>query len=162
MSFTSCSRRIPLVNSYEKYHQSPYGSYIEVKIQGVQDKFYAKGELIFADNKKIIVRSFDKPNTINPYALKDVISYKLYYAKNDQEDYSAWTVLNNLSTISHGFFLILTLPINAIVGGHVNTSKDAEFRYSEKELPMDQLYKFARFPKRLPAGITLNNLDDLI
>jgi hypothetical protein len=162
LAMLSCSKKIPLVKSYENFHQNPYGSYIEVKIHGLQDKLNIKGELIFADNKKIIIRTFEKPNLVRPFALKDVLSYQLYYAKNTKESYEGWQILNTLSTLSHGFFLILTLPINAIISGSVNTSKDAEFRYSMKDLPIEQLYKFARYPHSLPPGISLSNLDDIL
>lgn len=158
----SCSKKIPLVNNYDQLHTSPYGAYIEAKIQGVQEKLLIKGELIFADDKKIIIRTFDKPNKVNPYAIKDVLKYELYYAKNTKEGYDGWAVLNGLTTISHGFFLILTLPANLLGAAAVSTSKDAEFRYTEKELPKNQLYRFARYPKNLPPGISLSNLTDII
>ncbi|MBK8624457.1 MAG: hypothetical protein IPN86_02405 [Saprospiraceae bacterium] len=162
ITINSCGKRIPLVYSYEKYHLSRYGAYMEVKIQGLQNKLNVKGELIFADNKKIIIRTLEKPNNILPYAIKDLISYQLYYAKNDNEDYTGWNFLNHLTTLAHGWFLILSVPINSIIGGSVSTSKDAEFRYSNKELPLEQLYKYARYPTSLPPGIGISNLNDLL
>ncbi|MBK9734474.1 MAG: hypothetical protein IPO92_05685 [Saprospiraceae bacterium] len=158
----SCGRKIHLVKGYDTYHQSPFGAYMELKVQGVQQKLTVKGELIFADKKKIIIRTLKTPNEIQPYALKDVLSYKLYYAKNDKESYGTWAAINNLLSLSHGFFFLITFPVNAIVGGAVNTSVSSEFRYSEKELEIDQLYKFARYPADLPSGITLTNLQDIL
>ncbi|MBK9736569.1 MAG: hypothetical protein IPO92_17060 [Saprospiraceae bacterium] len=99
----SCGRKIPLVKGYDTYHQSPYGAYMELKVQGVQQVLYIKGELIFADKKKIIIRTLKTPNDIQPYALKDVLSYQLYYAKNDKESYGSWAAINNLLSLSHGF-----------------------------------------------------------
>jgi hypothetical protein len=162
LSLMSCVSKTPIVKNTNNYHQSPYGAYIELSVQGVQEKLVFKGELIAVDDKKIVVRTLGKNETVRPFALKDILSYKVYYAKNDHEDYNAWGTLMTVSTISHGWFVILTLPINGIVFAFVNSNYKREFNYSKKELPIQELYKFARYPQGLPPHINLNNLNEIM
>ena len=159
--FASCTKNIPVVYDVDHYHQSPKGSFIIAKIKGRQEKLNISGELIAADNKKIIVYTLGNPRFMQPYALRDILSYEIYFAKG-VENYNLHASLNNASTLTHGWFLILTLPINLIINGSINESVHKELRFNSKEVPLDQLYKFARYPNGLPRGIDLNNLDTLL
>lgn len=156
----SCSRNIPIVNDVDHFHQSPKGAFIQAKIKGLREKLSISGELISADQKKIIIYTLDNPRTMQPYALRDVIKYEIYFAKG-VENYDLETSLINASTLTHGWFLVLTLPINIIINGSINESVHRELRFDSKEVPLDELYKYARYPNGLPRGIDLNNLDTL-
>lgn len=158
---TSCSRTIPIVNDVNSYHQSPKGSYIEAKIKGRREKLNISGELLVADDKKIIVYTLTNPRIIQPYALKDILTYNLYFATG-VENYDVRSSIINATTLTHGWFIILTLPINLIINGSINESVHKELRFDAKELPKDQLYKYARYPNGLPRGINLSNLDNLL
>jgi len=161
-SLVSCSSKFPIIKNTDNYHQSPYGAYIELRIQGIQEKLQFKGELIAADNKKVVIRTIGKTETVRPFAIKDILSYNVYYAKNDKEDYTAGNILLAISTISHGFLLLFTLPINGIVFASVHSNRKNEFGYSQKQLPIEELSKFARYPQGLPPHINLNNLIDIL
>ncbi len=157
----SCTRKVPIVYDVDHYHQSPNGSYIIAKIKGKQEKINISGELIAADDKKIIVYTLGKPRIMQPYALRDILSYEIYYAKG-VENYNLETGLINASTLTHGWFLVLTLPINLIVNGSINESVHRELRFNSKELSANQLFKYARYPNGLPRGINLSNLNKLL
>jgi hypothetical protein len=157
----SCSRNIPIVNDVDHFHLSPKGAYIEAKINGLREKLNISGELIVADKKKIIIYTLGKSRTMQPYALKDVISYQIYFAKG-VENYDFETGLINASTLTHGWFLVLTLPINLLINGSINESVHRELRFDAKEVPLDELYKYARYPNGLPRGIDINNLNLLL
>lgn len=157
----SCTKKVPIVYGVDHYHQSPNGSFIKAKIKGRQEKINVSGELIAADDKKIIVYTLDNPRILQPYALRDILSYEIYYAKG-VENYNIETGLINASTLTHGWFLVLTLPINLIVNGSINESVNKELRFNSKELSADQLFKYARYPNGLPRGIDLSNLNKLL
>ena len=139
----SCTKKVPIVYNVDHYHQSPNGSFITAKIKGRQEKINVSGELIAADDKKIIVYTLDNPRIIQPYALRDILSYEIYYAKG-VENYNIETGLINASTLTHGWFLVLTLPINLIVNGSINESINEELRFNCKQLSGDQLFKYGR------------------
>lgn len=162
MSMISCSTKIPVVNDINTYHQNPYGAYIEVKVQGVQDILKFKGELISADAKKIILRTLDIPNVVRPFATKDIKSYKVYFTYEKHVGTTPFFIINSLTTLTHGYFLLITLPANLGVMALIENNKNNNFIFTSKEMSLNQLYKFARFPSGLPPGINLNNLQDLI
>jgi hypothetical protein len=58
--------------------------------------------------------------------------------------------LGALSTLSHGAYLLISLPVWLVAGGIAvgMTSHEERWKFS----PMDELYQFARFPQGLPQG----------
>lgn len=157
-----CATKIPVVNDINTYHESPYGGYIEVRVQGVQDILKFKGELISVDSKKIIVRTLQIPNDIRPFSVKDIISYKVYIGYEKSTGMEAFYILNSLATLTHGYFLLLTAPANLGIMSIIQNNKNKNLSFTSKEIPINQLYKFARFPNGLPPNITIHNLKNLI
>lgn len=157
-----CATKIPVVNDLKSYHESPYGGYIEVRVQGVQDILKFKGELISVDSKKIIVRTLQIPNDIRPFAVKDIISYKIYFASEKSGGMEGFFIFNSLATLTHGYFLLVTAPANLGIMSIIQSNKNKNLSFSSKEIPINQLYKFARFPNGLPPNITIHNLKNLI
>jgi hypothetical protein len=160
--FISCARRLPIVNNTNNYHQSPYGAYIEIRVEGIQEKLYFRGELIAVDDKKVVIRTIGNNESVRPFALKDIIYYKLYYANNEKENYRPGNILLSTSLLSHGFFTFLTVPINALVIASVDSNKINEFSYTKKDLPISKMSQFARYPQGLPPHINLSNLNDVM
>lgn len=128
-----------------------------LKIETRTKKVY-KGEFIAIDqkNKEIILLDHRK-DPPKPYVIDivDVRSFRLSFAKRPK--YGVWGATNTLSSISHGFFMIISIPVNLIVwistsGGRHNYSIDSF------EATIRQLSKFARFPQGFPDGVQLSNL----
>ncbi|MBC7885913.1 MAG: hypothetical protein H7X99_10585 [Saprospiraceae bacterium] len=157
----SCSSHIPIVKNTDNYHQSPFGGFIELNIKRNKANLTFKGELIAVNENRIMIRTMTEGRPVISYAKKDIVSYKIYYAKNEKEEYNIWVVFNSLLTLSHGWWLILTLPLNAAIFETVNTNKKSEFRFNNKELSYDQLYLFARFPQGLPSFIKTESWAEL-
>jgi hypothetical protein len=69
----------------------------------------------------------------------------------------AWGVVGSLSTPSHGYFMVFSLPIwllTATMSTYAQTSTGhlVEPRLGGAPLPVDRIRKWARFPQGLPAG----------
>ena len=64
----------------------------------------------------------------------------------------AWTVAGGLSTISHGFFLIVTAPAWAAVGGTVTAIEFSKGKVRAVPREGLRLHEFARFPAGMPPG----------
>lgn len=138
---------------------NPYGGYIEV----VHVKYTEKngkvikesdastnGELIAVDRDTMTILS-QKDNHIIQLPVKDVTEYTLRYAKPKAYGWSIPLYL--LLTASHGLGLVLTAPVNLITTIAVTSSGANAFKYSDDNLKIKDLSKFARFPQGLPPSI---------
>lgn len=135
------------------------GSFVNIflKKEGkINNKRHVKGELIAVDSTKMIVLTV-KRKKVEPIEIdvKNIKSFRLYYAKKPNYDLTA---LLPVSTISHGFYLVLTLPVNLIGVIYINESAQKDFRYTQHTISIEELKMFARFPQGLPPNVKLEAL----
>ncbi len=139
--------------SPDKIDVNQYGSYIKI-IRN--NETIVKGELIAVETHKIVVLSEVDTNNTKEYVvvpIKEIQRFKLRYAK--QKHYG-WTIpVFTLATISHGYFLIATAPVNLIVTTSVTIGSESAFTYSDKNMTYTQLEMFARFPQGIPPGTNI-------
>ena len=133
----------------ENLDVNPYGSYIiAYHIHGPK----VKGELIAIDSASIVILEdhySGKKKTVE-LQLKNVKSFTLTYA---QPANYGWAILAyTLVTISHGFFAVISAPINLIVTISVTAGGSLSYQYSKKEMTFEKLKMFARFPQVGCAG----------
>jgi hypothetical protein len=71
----------------------------------------------------------------------------------DTGGFVLWTVLGTISTISHGYFLVLTAPAWVLTGGGsaMNAEHTDDITVTD-QAELDHLTQFARFPQGLPPG----------
>ncbi len=138
-------RYVPKPQAIDTNH---YGSYITIK--GISGGTI-RGELIAADtNQLVVLASKGKAQWVADVSVASIESFKLQYAYANY----GWTVpLYALSTISHGWYLLLMLPANLIVTSVATTNGKKHFQYTEKTIPYKDLAMFARFPQGLPPQI---------
>lgn len=136
-----------------------YGGYIDILIKPgvkINKKKHVKGELIAIDDSKMLVYMVNIKNPkITEVNLKDIKFFKIYYAKGTNY---AVTSLLPVSTITHGIGLLLTLPVNIAGVLYVNISSQDDFTYNKKNIKLDQLKMFARFPQGLPPNVKLEDI----
>jgi hypothetical protein len=134
---------------------NPYGSYIMVTQKKGVD---VEGELLAIDSSKIIILTqtdTTRPKKSAIVSLKNVSKFKLLYAKPANYD---WSALLPLSAISHGWYLILTFPMNLIATISVFTGAKNAFTYNDEEITLKELKKFARFPQGIPPDIDIKSI----
>ncbi len=110
------------------------------------------GELVAVDDRQIwILTSGSRLKTVS---LPSVHRLTLGVYGTKEAGYAAWTSLGALSTISHGGFLIFSLPIWLLTGipSSIYESNRGIVEYPTQ--PIGVLRRFARFPQGIPAGIT--------
>jgi len=83
--------------------------------------------------------------------VSSVKSYKLYYAR--PINYSPAIPLFALLTISHGWFMSITLPVNVIVTTATTCKAAKVFTYRKRDLTPDQLRMFSRYPQYKPEDL---------
>lgn len=146
--FYSC-KSVDYLPSPNAIDVNQYGSYIRVDRNTASN---INGELIAIDSSQIIVllKTENKCTTVPLY---DVSRFRLRYAK--QKHYG-WTIPTTiLLPFIHGFFSILSLPINLIVTISVTAAGERSFQYSNENISFETLKMFARFPQGIPPGVDL-------
>lgn len=151
-ALSSCklSSHLPKMSELGKY---PYGAYIKVKGQSNHD---ISGELITAGDKELVIRD---PNTglCNVFAVKSIRKFKLYFALSDNA--YIWPMpAYSIFAALHGYLGVFTIPINIIATSIIYGVSKTGFRYTEKNLPVNQLFLYARYPQGLPPNITLRDI----
>jgi hypothetical protein len=146
---------------FNQLEKSPYGSYIIIDLTTYESLY---GELIAVDSSSLYIlqdKTMKNDDTtaidtsLNFYkkdytkiAKKDVVSYDVYFAKPQM---LWWTIpLMTASTMSHGYFLLYTAPVNFVGTIIMSARGNTNYRYTNKKLPMEELFKFARYPQGLP------------
>ncbi len=138
--------------SSEHIDINQYGSNIKIRmIKGSP----ITGELIAIDSNKITVL-VEKINQCKVVSTKEMRNYNLRFAS--PKNYF-WSIPASAAiTISHGFWLLLTMPANLIATTIISVSSEDAFEYSSKEIKLEDLSMFARFPQGVPANLSLDDL----
>lgn len=151
LTISSCSTP-SFLPSVEYIDVDQNGSYIKINNKTPE---YLGGELIAVDSNSIVVMSEKKKRCITIEKSK-VKKYSLRYAKT--KNYG-WTIpVFALSSISHGFYAIVTLPLNLIATIAITASSSKASSYTDKTISYDQLRMFARFPQGIPPNISLESI----
>lgn len=142
------------------HHLSPLGSHLSVNTNtNTGDKYgtSVEGELILIDDVNLYLLTEEKETKeIRTISLTDIKKYSLRYARAKSH---AWTIpVYTFFTLSHGLFLVFTFPINLIATTWIFVNANNDYRFTNKDLKIEELYKYARFPQGLPDGISLDDL----
>ena len=149
-----------LLNSCSTPSYLPSSDQIDVNEYGSHIRFRTsysniEGELIAIDSTEITVLLAEKRTCVT-FPLNEVNLFKLSYAQ--PKHYGRKIPVYTLATIAHGFWLILTAPLNLIVTISVSASGENAFTYSDNNMTYDKLRMFARFPQGIPPNIDLESI----
>lgn len=129
-----------------------FGSWITVQGQP-KTAALAQGELIAVDIDSIHLLADGRLVSLAraAFCCAEVTAYRM-----DLSELQVWAVLGTVSTISHGFGLVLTAPLWAITGTLATSSAS----YAPRILSTDPivLRAFARFPQGFPPGFDRTTL----
>jgi hypothetical protein len=129
-----------------------YGSYIKInRIQGPN----VNGELLAVDTTSLIVfADSSKQKIVKIVPVSEVKGFTLRYA---QPKNYWWTLFAFPGIcVSHGWWAIISVPINLIISAAVSVSAENAFTYSKNDINYDQLRMFARFPGGIPSNVILS------
>lgn len=114
------------------------------------------GELISHTDESVFIMTYSGLEEIEK---SQIDSARLIMYNTQSLEYSVWTTLGSLSTLSNGFYLGLTLPLWLLTGIPVSTGEARRQNYID--FPASgwaEIGKFARFPQGMPAGINHSSL----
>jgi hypothetical protein len=77
----------------------------------------------------------------------------------DKEGMVFWTVVGSVSTVSHGFFLLASLPTWIACGSLATAgqSRSGLMDYRPEKAAIGDLAMYARFPAGIPEGLNLSD-----
>lgn len=133
-----------------------YGGWIELSYDTLTRQ-RTDGELIAVNADSVWVLSRDQVLVIPTASVR---AGKLTGYAAEKGGVTTWAVLGTLSTISNGWFLILTAPM-WIIGGSLSVG--SESRAPERKSPplaWGELAPFARFPQGMPEGMDVSTLKE--
>jgi hypothetical protein len=127
----------------------------------LDDKSALSGELIAFDEARPALWLLTSLSKLERVPLERVHSVELGVYENHLGPYVAWVFLGSFSTLSHGYFLILSLPAWILFGSAAAAAESYEGRFqcattlegSTAEPCGDALEAYARFPQGLPPGV---------
>lgn len=144
--FTGCysPKHLP---DYRETGSYQYGSYIEV-IQ--KEATRVRGELIAADSAGLLVLE-QKSRSCTLIRYEKVRKFRIRYARNKNYWWSIATVAA-LPGIN-GLISIYTIPLHLAISIPVAVSGYKAHSYTHREVPIQKIRMYARFPNGLPAHI---------
>lgn len=151
MLFASCGMPAYLPKSSD-IGSNRYGAYISVEQNRLSS---VAGELISVSADSLLIHSVKTRQCVY-VARTELTHYSLRYAKS--VNYSYVIPLGLLASISHGIFLVITAPLNLIVGAAVSISSMNAFIYDDHDISYEQLHAFARFPQGIPSDVECDSL----
>lgn len=120
----------------------------KVRVALSADERVVEGELLAASPDAIVVAGEAGVATLAP---QDVREVRVDLRESHRDRLAILTTVGSISTISHGFFLVFTLPAWLAAGIPATVHEGRSSAASGG--PTDpRLREFARFPQGLPAG----------
>ena len=154
--FSSCSTSDILPKSSEA-HQNLYGSYIELDLKRSSKVPKVVGELISVNDSSIfIIHGEDGEVDHVEVMLDQVQGFRVYLF---EPQYPVWSNLAlSLLPLSHGIVGVVSLPVNVVTMGVVNGQVKDRASHTDYEIPLSELYHFARFPQGFPPNLKFEEL----
>lgn len=149
--FASCktNKNLP---KYTEIDIHRFGSFIELNYRSDE---HLAGELIAVEKDSIVVLN-DENNSCLKVAKAQIHNYYVRFA--NPKHYGYFIPLLMLSTISHGYFSIITLPANLIGTIVIASTGESAYKMDQKELSYEQMKMYARFPQGVPEGIPIEKI----
>lgn len=128
----------------------PYGAWIVITRLGGSP--VESGEFLAVERDSVFVLSSNRE--VRTIPRDSVLRAEIWFYDAEWGKLAGWTALGSLSTISNGFFLILTFPAWAI-GGSIATALQSRAPLYQVDRPYawDGARMYARFPAGLPANL---------
>jgi hypothetical protein len=137
--------------SSDDYPRNPMGSWVQVS----GDQFSRSGELIAVGDNGLFLTLGDRQarriEHLTFVRFADAREIRVY-AHDTGNGIAALTMLGVLSTLSHGFVLILSAPTWVLSGSVANAAAGYAGHYTYKNAEVARLMRFARFPQGLPPS----------
>ena len=158
--FISCARTTAprgWLSSSSQMQSQSFGGWIQVDYKPrTGSNIFVDGELlaISSDTLYILTEDVRTSKKLHSVAILDVTKARLVSYDSQARSMGGLVALGTLSTLSHGFYLILTAPILwSLAGGATASSQSRKPIIDYPKRPLKDFQPYARFPQRLPLGL---------
>lgn len=131
-----------------------YGAWVDVTHGDSAQPMTVRGELIAVSPDSVHVLPLD--STLQSVARPTINELQMVTFDANWGNLATWTALGTLSTLSHGFILILSAPV-WIIGGSAATGTQS-YRPVFTNPDTETLRTYARFPQGLPPNLDRDRL----
>jgi len=155
----SCAHVPVYLPKLDNLGSSPNGAFIKVSQQAGITLY---GELISADTASVYVltdRAYHNMKRCVKIPMEDVTDFRLRYAAPGSYGWSMPVFGLLVAPLTAGILSMFTIPMNLIVTGAVVSGSYQSTLYTKEDLRKTDLWKFARYPQGLPAGIDLATIN---
>jgi hypothetical protein len=136
--------------SLERTERQGYGAFITITTLAGQE---VSGELISVERSVIRVLRFGAGTGALTWVASTDVKAATVYQYESEGGFGGWALLGVLSTISHGFFLIISAPVWIISGAVAGGTESRHVVMEYPEHAWGEIVKWARFPQGLPPGL---------
>jgi hypothetical protein len=128
----------------------PYGAWVTVERQEEGKTRAVDGELIAVRDSSVIVLADGQWMEIPRSGTKKV---KATFYKARLWPLSLWSTVGTVSSLSHGFGLLISAPLWILVGTATTASASKEPEVLFPRVGWEKLRPYARFPQGMPPGM---------
>lgn len=149
-----------LPNSAADMQTEAYGSWIEVHYDyykaGNKVSIFQKGELIAVEPDSLYLMNQDSLVVIG---INNISEARLVNYESHAGETGGWVFLGTLSTISHGFYLLVTAPVLWLLAGSIaSASHTHDPVMDSSNYSISSFSPYARFPQGLPKDLNRKTL----
>lgn len=129
--------------------EDPYGAWIGLRLSDTQELI---GELLAQEHDSVFVLTDD--GSVRAVHTARVTSARIAWFDSRWGSTTAlWGALGSLSTFSHGFVLVLSMPVWIIAGSTAAASDSRAPLVNPLRLGWEGARMYARYPAGLPPGL---------
>lgn len=133
----------------DQVQQNALGAWIELRERDPMRDQQIEGEFLSVENNSVYVLTMSGMRAIYIPSIDDAKIFLWDYHSGN----AIWTLLGTLSTLTHGFWLLITAPVWIITGSIVSINESRAPTYSYPQYHWDELKQYARFPQGLPKQL---------
>ncbi len=136
--------------SIERTERQGFGAFITITTLAGQE---VSGELISVERSVVRVLRFGAGTGALTWVATTDVKAATVYTYEPEGAYAAWTIFGVLSTVTHGFFLIISAPVWILTGSIAGSVESRHVILSYPEHGWGEIVIWSRFPQGLPPGL---------
>lgn len=136
-----------------------YGGWLVVTSLSGKRTTVVEGEFIGLRDNFVCVLPVERKAMM--ISMDSILSARLQVHAKQHGRIAGWTSLGVISTLSHGFYLIITAPVWIVSGiiSAASVSREGDYETDRPDLAWwKDMARFARFPQGIPESVTLDTL----
>ncbi|HTK82689.1 MAG TPA: hypothetical protein VL633_10385 [Bacteroidota bacterium] len=139
----------------EDVQQNVYGGWITAEIDSSNITKKVSGELLAVEQDSVYILTY---SGLRPMYRNDIARAKVAFFEGDYGGMRAWTLVGTLSTLSHGFYLLISAPLWILAGTVAVSAATHDQLIEYPRHSWNEMKKYSRFPQGFPAAIDRSRL----